>query len=228
MDRTRQLSFSLAMAVAKIGPQDIRGAVHKHLSAYVVPRGVASVSSIEAPTDGSRRSLARSRSRSSPRDRRRSRRRRIGAGSAGARHLASRSGRRVMGRRAHRSVPRARSAGCSCGRSRSIGIRECRRVPRRHHAHRVRSLAPRQEPYVRELAQASHRVGASARPVVIGLVHGLAGSAGIALLTATTVSPRVSRPRISSSSGLERSLVWWRSPSSCPGPSAGPCGARAP
>jgi hypothetical protein len=49
MDRTRQLSFSLAMAVAKIGPHDIRGAVHKHLSAYVVPRGVTSVSSIEAP-----------------------------------------------------------------------------------------------------------------------------------------------------------------------------------
>jgi nickel/cobalt transporter (NicO) family protein len=42
-----------------------------------------------------------------------------------------------------------------------------------------------------ELAPASRHVGASARPVVIGLVHGLAGSAGIALLAATTINPRV-------------------------------------
>ncbi|MBK7537770.1 MAG: high-affinity nickel-transport family protein [Myxococcales bacterium] len=33
-------------------------------------------------------------------------------------------------------------------------------------------------------------VGASARPVAIGLVHGLAGSAGIALLAATTIASR--------------------------------------
>jgi hypothetical protein len=33
--------------------------------------------------------------------------------------------------------------------------------------------------------------GASARPLVIGLVHGLAGSAGIALLAATTIASRL-------------------------------------
>lgn len=32
--------------------------------------------------------------------------------------------------------------------------------------------------------------GASARPLMIGVVHGLAGSAGIALLAATTIGPR--------------------------------------
>lgn len=34
-------------------------------------------------------------------------------------------------------------------------------------------------------------VGASARPLVVGLVHGLAGSAGIALLAATTIGSRL-------------------------------------
>jgi nickel/cobalt exporter len=34
-------------------------------------------------------------------------------------------------------------------------------------------------------------VGAGARPAVMGLVHGLAGSAGIALLTATTIGPPI-------------------------------------
>lgn len=40
-------------------------------------------------------------------------------------------------------------------------------------------------------AETPRHKGPSVRPVLIGLVHGLAGSAGIALLTATTIAPRV-------------------------------------
>lgn len=50
--------------------------------------------------------------------------------------------------------------------------------------HLLRSRAPGAGKTVRSVA------GASARPLVIGLVHGLAGSAGIALLAATTIASR--------------------------------------
>jgi hypothetical protein len=50
--------------------------------------------------------------------------------------------------------------------------------------HLVRSRGPNDGESVPSVA------GASARPLVIGLVHGLAGSAGIALLAATTIGSR--------------------------------------